>query len=139
MDLRIEELRQKYWAGETTLAEEKELKAFFENNDSPGQEGQYFAYLKEKQQLRPEAAFTHPGRKISRVWWPAAAILLLLLGLGLIFFQSNKKQQFAVEDPKEAFEITRASLMMVSQRLNKAKTYTAELEKINDAKKIINN
>jgi len=51
---------------------------------------------------------------------------------------NNKPDQFAVEDPKEAFEITRASLMMVSERLNKGKTYSQELDKINKAKEIIN-
>ena len=59
--------------------------------------------------------------------------------MGLFVMQNNNKpDQFAVEDPKEAFEITRASLMMVSERLNKGKTYSQELDKINKAKEIIN-
>jgi len=41
MDLQIEKLKQKYWAGETSLAEEKELKAYFKKNPSLSAEGRY--------------------------------------------------------------------------------------------------
>ena len=44
-----------------------------------------------------------------------------------------------MQDPKEAFEVTKASLMLVSEKLNKGLTYTGELDKINEAKEIINN
>jgi hypothetical protein len=37
----------------------------------------------------------------------------------------------------EAFEVTRASLQMVSNGLNKGKTYSKELTKFNEAKQII--
>ena len=132
MDLRIEELKQKYWAGETSLAEEKELKAFFRENPSLSAEGRYRADLSKKGVIKSERSFTHPGRKNYRQWWSAAAAILILISVGLFVMQNNNKpDQFAVEDPKEAFEITRASLMMVSERLNKGKTYSQELDKMN--------
>jgi len=140
MDLRIEKLKQKYWAGETTLAEEKELKAYLNENPSVSKEGMFFAELKKQQQVKPVHSFSHPGRKKNQTWFSMAAVILLLITLGFFLFQNeNKQDQFAVQDPQEAFEITKASLMKISEGLNKGKTYSQELNKINEAKEIINN
>ena len=138
MDLRIEKLKEKYWAGDTSLAEEKELKAFFKENPSLLAEGRYHATLHKKGQLRSERSFNHPGRKNYTAWLSAAAAILILLSVGFFLLQDNTKpDQFAVEDPKEAYEITRASLMKVSEGLNKGKTYSTELNKIYTAKETI--
>ena len=140
MDLRIEKLKEKYWAGETSLAEEKELKAFFKENPSLLAEGRYHTTLHKKGQLRSERSFNHPGRKNYTAWLSAAAAILILLSIGFFFMPDNTKvDQFAVEDPQKAYEITRASLMKISVGLNKGKTYSSELDKINKAKEIINN
>ncbi|MCF6171218.1 MAG: hypothetical protein L3J66_09600 [Bacteroidales bacterium] len=139
MDLRIEQLKQKYWVGETTLSEEKELKGFFRANPSAGKEGVYFSALMKQQAVKPAQGFIHPARKSKQAWWSLAAFILVLLTIGALIFQNNnKRHQFTVEDPKEAFELTRTSLLMVSEKLNKGKTYSGELDRINDAKKIIN-
>lgn len=139
MDLRIEKLTQKYWAGETSLAEEKELKAFFEKNPSLSKDGRYFAEIKKQQQAQPRHSFSHPVRKKTQTWMSMAAAILILITVGFFVFQNNNKQdQFAVQDPQEAIEITKASLLMISEGLNKGKTYSQELNKINEAKKIIN-
>lgn len=139
MDLQIEKLKEKYWAGETSLAEEKELKAYFEANPSLSKNRRYFAELKKQKQLKASHAFVHPGRKKRQTRMSVAATILILIAVSLFVFQNNNKQdQFAIEDPQEAFEITRASLMKISEGLNKGKTYTRELNKINKAKEIIN-
>lgn len=138
MDLRIEKLQEKYWAGETSLAEEKELKTFFRENPSLLAEGQYYTAIQKKKKESPERSFAHPGRKNYRSWWSAAAAILILISVGFFILQNNNRtDQFAVEDPKEAYEITRASLMKVSEGLNKGKTYSKELNKINKAKETI--
>lgn len=139
MDLRIEKLKQKYWAGETTLAEEKELKDYFKENPSLSKDGRYFAEVKKQQQVKPVHSFTHPGRRKKQTWLSMAAAILILITIGFFVFQNeNKQDQFAVQDPQEAFEITKASLLMISEGLNKGKTYSQELNKINEAKEIIN-
>ena len=140
MESRIDKLKEKYWAGETTLEEEKELKKHFDQNPSLGKEGAYFSSIKDSQEVLSQRSYNHPGRKSKRTWWSVAATVFVLLAVSLFFFQKNdSQQQFAVEDPTEAYEITKASLMMVSERLNKGKTYSKELDKINEAKKIIKN
>ena len=138
MDLRIEKLKEKYWAGETTLTEEQELKAYFKENPSLTKEGDYHNVLRNQQKIKAERSFNHPERKNYQSWWSAAAAILILFTVGMFIFQNNQSQdQFAVEDPKEAYEITRATLLKVSEGLNKGKTYSKELDKINKAKESI--
>ena len=140
MDLRIENLQKKYWAGETSLAEEKELKAYYRLNPSLKSDGSYNRFLSEKKDQKPEYSFAHPGRNKQPYWLSVAALILLLLTVGVFLIQDNSNQQrFAVDDPAEALEITRASLLMVSQGLNKGKTYSTELNKLNKAKELIKN
>jgi hypothetical protein len=138
MDSRIEKLKQKYWAGETSLAEEKELKEFFSKNPSLTGEGKYFARIeKDKKQLYKQS-FSHPGRRNYSMWWSAAAVILILLTFGIFSLQDTQTSDpYAVEDPREALEITRASLMKVSEGLNKGKIYSQELDRINKAKESI--
>ena len=138
MDLRIEKLKEKYWAGETTLAEEKELKAYFKENPSLTKEGDYHKVLRNQQKITAGRNFKHPGKKNYQSWWSAAAAILILFTVGMFIFQNNQSQdRFAVEDPTEAYEITRASLLKISEGLNKGKTYTKELDKINKVKESI--
>lgn len=138
MDLRIEKLKNKYWAGETSLAEEKELKAYFKKNPSLSKEGDYHLALHKQQNQKAAYSFSHPGKRKYQSWLSAAAAILILLTVGLFMFQADDNQdQYAVDDPKEAYEITRASLLKVSEGLNKGKTYSKELIKINKAKESI--
>jgi hypothetical protein len=140
MESRIDKLKEKYWMGETTLKEEKELKEYFERNPSLTKEGAYFSSLKNKKSRSSYRAFAHPGKKYRQTWLSAAAVIIVLLTVSIFFFQNdNSQDKYAVEDPTEAYEITKASLMMVSEGLNKGKNYSKELNKINEAKKIIKN
>ncbi len=137
MDSQIEQLLGKYWNGETTLDEEKMLKAYFEQHPEVP-EAQYFRKIADDRKVLPEKRFVHPGRKIRRAWLSMAAALLIgLISLPFILQQRPKADPYAVNNPEEALKITRASLMMVSQKLNKGKTYTYELTKLDDAREII--
>jgi hypothetical protein len=139
MDLRIEKLKEKYWAGETSNEEEKELKAWFRENPSLTKDSRYFSLLDKKKKESPEYPFAHPGKNGRSYWWSLAALILVLITVGVFTLRDNSQQDYAIEDPTEALEVTRASLMMVSEGLNKGKTYSTELKKINKAKEIVNN
>lgn len=140
MDLQIEKLLEKYWEGETSLAEEKLLKEYFKSNPGQSTEAQFFGKIVSAQSEQSAKVFGHPGKTRRLTWLSiAAAALIGLMTIPFIFNNETPRERFAVEDPKEAFEITRASLMMVSEGLNKGKTYSNELNKINEAKTIINN
>lgn len=138
MDLQIEKLLEKYWAGETTVDEEKQIRRYFEKHPEESSLRSYFAGTQKKREIKPQKGFTHPGRRINRFWLSAAAaVLILLLSIPFVIQQQQPKNQFAVDDPAKAFEITKASLMMVSEGLNKGKNYSVELGKFDEAKKII--
>ena len=139
MDSQIKKLKEKYWAGETSPAEEKELKAYFSSHPSPDAEAKMFRQMDEQKKTGSGRTFTHPGRKIRTGWFSAAAAVIILVTAGLFVWQNdtNNADPYAVDDPQEAYEITRASLMKISEGLNKGKTYTYELTKINKAKETI--
>ncbi|MEJ2594303.1 MAG: hypothetical protein P8100_04085 [bacterium] len=139
MDSRIKELKEKYWAGETSPAEERELKGYFSSHASPDAEAKMFRHMDTQKKTGAGRPFTHPGRKIRTGWFSAAAAAIILITAGIFVWQNDTKStdQYAVKDPQEAYEITRASLIKISEGLNKGKTYTYELKKINKAKETI--
>ena len=138
MDWQTEKLLEKYWTGETSIAEEKLIKEYFKQNPELSMEGQYFRNTVSEQSIIPAKAYKHPGKKRRLAWISvAAAILIGLMTLPFIFVNETAQEQFAVEDPAEALEITRTSLMMVSNGLNKGKMYSKELNKFNKIKTTI--
>ncbi len=138
MELRIKELLERYWTGETSLSEESELKEFFKENPSLAGEGQYFRSLAQfKNNKNPR--FQHPGKSQSKAKWSVAAVVTIGLLAAVMVFQDAKQQQeqFMVEDPKEAYEITRRALLMVSSGLQEGKNYSKEISKINKVEDIL--
>lgn len=139
MDSQIKGLIEKYWNGETDLNEEKQVREYFRTHDGSGLEDQFFNQLASQQQVVPEKAFRHPGQQIRFKRIIAAAAAIIILFTVSVWMFPAKPDKFAVNDPAEAFEITKASLQMVSNGLNKGKTYSNELAKFNEAKTIIKN
>ena len=138
MDLQTEKLLEKYWRGETTVAEERTIKAYFEEHSDASMEAKYFENLRINAAIKPLKSFIHPGNRRKRVWLSAAAAIILgMISIPVIMNIEKAPDQFAVEDPIHALEVTRASLQMVSNGLNKGKTYSKELTKFNEAKQII--
>jgi hypothetical protein len=138
MDLQTEKLLEKYWRGETSVAEEKMIKTYYQQYPDESIEASYFEKLNTEASKKPGRSFEHPGIKKRRIWLSvAAAILIGLISIPFIINSEKSPEPYAVEDPMEAFEVTRASLQMVSNGLNKGKIYSKELTKFNEAKQII--
>jgi len=140
MESPIKKLLEKYWAGETSVSEEREVKEFFKKNPSLAGEGLYFSSLGKQKEFSAGKAFQHPGKSLGRNNWYSAAAAAVMLGIVVSSFfitQQQKPKQFVIDDPKEAYEITRKALSMVSEGLNQGKTYTAEIEKFNKTQQII--
>jgi hypothetical protein len=137
MESRIEELKQKYWEGTSTLEEEAELKVYFSQNKTVGVEARYFDTLyKAKKTSAPH--FRHPGKKPKRVWMAvAASVMIGSMAVALLIRSSEPEDPFLVEDPQEAYEITRNAMMMMSSGLNQGTMATIELKKINKAEEIL--
>lgn len=137
MESRIRELEEKYWAGETSLAEEAELKAYHKKNPSLTMEGRYWNALQTKQSQSSTKPFKHPSANLKSRWMMAAVITAGLLAAVLVIQDARSQREFVVDDPKEAYEITRKALLMVSSGLNEGKTYTKEIANINKAQEKI--
>ena len=138
MESRIKELLDKYWAGETSLEEEKVIKQYFKENPSITEEGQYFRAIAANQKLTYKGEVPGKPRIFKKQWLSVAATVTIGVITALVAIDSSRKEDpFAVTDPKEAYEVTRQALMMISSNLNESRQYPAELNKINKAETII--
>ncbi len=132
MELTIETLIEKYWNGETSLDEEQQLKMHFKTHSALSKESEYFQFLKKEQQVK----FDQKVRKNSKRTWLAvvATVAVGVLIAVQVLLQESDKYPFAIDDPKQALEATKRTLMMIGSELNEEQFYTMELTKINKAK-----
>ena len=135
MESRIKDLQEKYWLGETSINEEQILKNHFQNKKPEGMESNYFTHLQKASTQRAPVEFTHPGKKIKMPNWIMAAAISAGLLAGAYFVKIYEdKNEFLVENPQEAMEITRQALMTISSGMNKGTAYVDNFKKIDDAK-----
>ena len=134
---KIDLLISKYELGDTTLDEERELKAFFAQEEIPAKYriyreifGFYDTAVREE---FPDPDFDNrffdklgvsteskKGQLIPfnrRIVWQVAASLVLLVGLYFVF-QFQKQPGNEIDDPKLAYAETKKALMMISGNLN---------------------
>ena len=156
---RIEILLDKYWKGETTIEEESELKTYFSSDEVASHLqyiAPYFQVLKAKadqaldngfeQHLKAGILSGRSEKKSSTSWMGPllryAALAVVLLGIGLITYQWNKNTALTdstakattedtYENPEEAYATLKASLQLVSSKLNQGKGYIEELDHLN--------
>jgi len=153
---KIKQLLEKYWACETSLEEEKQLKEFFSQpNLSPNwakhqamfqffkaegeQEiiGDFEESLTQKikiKELRPKRNMLFYN--MMRV----AASLLIVLGCAYFYQQDAKPTETAVmqdtfTDPEEAYAEVKKALLKVSKDLNTGTEYMVSIKKINQGTK----
>lgn len=130
MEPEMEHLLDKYWKGETTVAEERQVKAHFAKAKDLSPTAQYFKSIDQQQQIKAERVSWKKRSNYTR--FSAAATIVVGLLVAFLTIENNPPDtQFAVEDPQEAYEITRNALMMISGGLNEGKQYSEELKKIN--------
>ena len=141
----IETLQNKYWDGETTLEEERNLKAYFAQ---PNVAEKWRALTPLFQALREEKATQMPhanGKRVRmgfagspRLRWAAAAILIGVLATAGTWAFRNQQEQSRIEsvhaklnqdtfdDPQKAAEEIKAALALVSSKMNKGRRNAAK-------------
>ncbi|NUN99883.1 MAG: hypothetical protein HUU01_04630 [Saprospiraceae bacterium] len=147
-------LIEKYFAGETTLEEEKLLKAYFREEDSVEDglkayapmfrffEAEQARVLPSDFENRMPTQLTPPARRFRlvsiRMAAAAAIFLLVLLAGALVYREIGTVQESAApvatidwskyepKTPEEAIKITRAALLKVSNGMNRGATMAAE-------------
>lgn len=96
-DRKIEELIARFFEGLTSNREEKELYAFFAQEDIPGYLQEYkpvFAYFENEIQAENQMDFTpkvpsQPKKKRIWIWTGVAASLFILIGLRISYPKEN--------------------------------------------------
>ena len=124
---RIEILIEKYFEGETSIAEEKELKAYFSSSDVAQHLEQYkpvFGYFSQAKQEQFTASIPlKSGRKQKRLaWLSVAASVVVMLGIGFFAYQNtsdpNQENLGVIDDPEIAFKETQKALALISKHVN---------------------
>jgi hypothetical protein len=139
----IEILLEKYYEGETTLAEEQELKDFFLSGDVPrhlsGHAAQFRYFMEAASEESPEIDLDkllglyeqdtpviplYPSRKKLFYLAGIAAGVVLLIGLVFTFrydlFKNNAEKALkgTISDPAIAYAETQKALLLFSSNLN---------------------
>lgn len=129
---KIEELLEKYFQGETSIAEEKELTNYFSSSNVAQHLEQYqplFGYFSlAKEQINPKELPELPTKKeaVSKpVWWSLAASVVILLGIGMYVYNTNETKTSVASNelgtydtPEEAFRETQKALALLSGHVN---------------------
>ena len=154
----MEDLLKKYWACETTLEEEKQLREYFGGNNIPDQwkdTAALFRYFEEtKKKSLNDLAFE--GQVIHKIHAPKKSRLVRLVyntmriaaGLAVVLaatlFIRNEIRETTpqavvdtYDDPKLAFEETKKALLMISKSFGTAEEQARKINLFNEAQEEI--
>lgn len=126
---KIENILEKYFQGETTIAEENELKEYFSSPNVAQHLEQYkpmFGYFSQVKQQKTTQEIPLQTKKRNVAWLSIAASAVVLLGIGTFYFASQKTTAPAVaqselgtyDNPEEALAETQKALALLSNNVN---------------------
>ena len=126
---KIEDILDKYFQGETSIAEEKELKDYFSSPNVAQHLEQYkpmFGYFSQVKEQKSTQEIPLKTNKRNVAWLSIAASAVVLLGVGTYFYVSQKNTAPAVaqtelgtyDDPEEALAATQKALALLSTKVN---------------------
>lgn len=126
---KIEDILEKYFQGETSIAEEKELKDYFSSPNVAQHLEQYksmFGYFSQVKEQKSTQEIPLKTNKRNVAWLSIAASAVVLLGIGTYFYVSEKNTVDTVaqtelgtyDDPEEALAATQKALALLSNNVN---------------------
>lgn len=126
---KIENILEKYFQGETTIAEENQLKEYFSSSNVAQHLEQYkpiFGYFSQVKQQKSTQEIPLKTKKRNVAWLSIAASVVVLLGAGSYFLVSKNNTAQAVaqtelgtyDDPEEALKATQKALALLSNNVN---------------------
>ncbi|TCN56602.1 hypothetical protein D0809_15820 [Flavobacterium circumlabens] len=126
---KIENILEKYFQGETTVAEENELKEYFSSPDVAQHLEQYkpmFGYFSQVKEQKSTQEIPLQTKKRNVAWLSIAASFVVLLGIGTYFFVIEKNAAPVVaqselgtyDNPEEAMAATQKALSLLSSNVN---------------------
>jgi len=133
--MNIEKLIEKYFEGQTTLAEETTLRQYFTTNKVPAHLQSYqdlFGYFKTKQLEVTNRPITLSKRiKFPYKWLSVAAMVIFVLGIYIFNTKPNKPSQAQL---LKDYQTTQQALQMISKNLNKGTYAMAQLQEFDITK-----
>lgn len=139
---KIERLLSRYEEGETTLAEEKELREYFSQEEIPEHLEAYELLFKfQSQQIKTTFTEKEPielERKNYRFAWTSIAAVIIV-ALGLFYFNQPQpslttSEMSSVTEQEKALEKTKQTLKMVSAIMNEGTADLVYLQEFNKTK-----
>lgn len=162
----IDALLEKYWDGQTSLEEERRLKRYFNGTEINekhlpfrdlfvAQEDMDIPILGDDfdqlilQEIKTDTPVRSlPKRSFTNILKYAAAILFF--GVGIFLFQQNLKsdqlanseflivngKKYYPADEKEAYELTKQALLLVSTKMKKSETGIKEIKQLENISRI---
>ncbi len=140
---KIQELLQRYFDGETTLAEERELQRFFAGEDIPESLKVYqpmFAFFVEEKAVEPP--ISKPGRRTIRLNWTivtgvaASIAILFLIGLpktlrqeGYAYYVDGQR----IYNEVAAVEAAGDKLQLLAVSMQKARNSVTTFNKVQES------
>ncbi|GAA6764308.1 hypothetical protein AAFH68_02370 [Flavobacterium sp. CGRL1] len=125
---KIENILEKYFQGETTIAEENQLKEYFSSSDVAQHLEQYkpiFGYFSQVKQQKSTQEIPLKTKKRNVAWLSIAASIVVLLGIGTYYFTGEKTTSVTAQselgtydDPEEALKATQKALSLLSSNVN---------------------
>ena len=154
MDLKqVEKILEKYWLGNSSVEEEKQLSSFFENAEVPEHLKMYRdLFVTPEISLNPRLGKDFDNEilgKINRkpesgIWYTfkIAAIGLILIITSISVFQLDAKKEY-VEDtfntPEEALAETKKAFILIAEAMHKGEQPVMMLSKLDETNEKIKN
>ncbi|WP_395058384.1 hypothetical protein [Flavobacterium sp.] len=124
---KIEILIEKYFQGETSIAEEKELRSYFSSQDVAPHLEQYkamFGYFTQSKKQEFVQEIPQITKKRNVMWLSVAASVVVLLGVTTFLMintnepVNHQNELGTYENPEIAFKETQKALALLSSNVN---------------------
>jgi hypothetical protein len=126
---KIEYILEKYFQGETSIAEENQLKEYFSSPNVAQHLEQYkpmFGYFSQVKEQKSTQEIPLQTKKRNVAWLSIAASVVVLLGIGTYLFVGKKTVDPVVaqselgtyDNPEEALAATQKALALLSSNVN---------------------
>jgi hypothetical protein len=151
---KIREVLERYWEGETSLEEEKELRSYFASSQVADEYASYiplFVFFDEERHKEMSTHIKLPidvkKGKVINIKWLINIAASIVIFIAMFFINKNLNRenvhQYAYHDtyqtPEEAYLEVKQALLFVSVKMNKGvSTISQSLEKMEPLDKIIN-
>ena len=140
---RIKSILEKYFQGETSVSEEKELKNYFSSSDVAQHLEQYkplFGYFSKAATQEFKQSVPLQTKKLNVKWLSIAASVVVLLGISTFTFLHQPEESSDLgtyESPEAAFEATQKALSMLSKNVNVGIESVSYINEFQNSKELI--